>query len=314
MAKRKVQFLEDDEIIPTEVGCDEPESFPDPDERLNEELQLFKDGRLRGEERHPSSSLLREKLNTPVTAFNLDEELDHGYVDKEGSFVDAALLKRKTKGRGGRLRGQEGDASSDEDDPWLQKQREKAVGKAIYGKELDSDEGEPDAWVDSLPSSGGDFPQDDQHQRKRHKVGEESMTSEGDLDRWRRSLATLLLPGETVASGLRRLGKTRGKDESVARDFDSVTDLACRLLEAGYHSIYQDLKEEIWKEEELGTEKVLWELRWGNENHIFGPFESSAIRGWQEAGYFGSGDRVGFLRRVGEKEFSPASTISLPPG
>ncbi|XP_035614803.2 CD2 antigen cytoplasmic tail-binding protein 2 [Oncorhynchus keta] len=182
----------------------------------------------------------------PITPFNLDEEMQEGHFDSEGNYyikkdeeirdnwldnIDWVKIreqptKRKKKGLAAKRRRRVGD----EDEAEEEKQREE--------KQADSDE-EEDMEEEKEPV------EDPLASYSQHQLTE--------------AVLELLLPGETVAAGLRRLGglggrkkgKQRGengKAEETNRDtekLDRLTALADRLVGSGVFEIYQQTYEKL---------------------------------------------------------------------
>ncbi|XP_021414122.1 CD2 antigen cytoplasmic tail-binding protein 2 [Oncorhynchus mykiss] len=182
----------------------------------------------------------------PITPFNLDEEMQEGHFDSEGNYyvkkdeeirdnwldnIDWVKIreqptKRKKKGLAAKRRRRAGD----EDEAEEEKQREE--------KQADSDE-EEDMEEEKEPV------EDPLASFSQHQLTE--------------AVLELLLPGETVAAGLRRLGglggrkkgKQRGengKAEETNRDtekLDRLTALADRLVGSGVFEIYQQTYEKL---------------------------------------------------------------------
>lgn len=182
----------------------------------------------------------------PITPFNLDEEMQEGHFDSEGNYyvkkdeeirdnwldnIDWVKIreqptKRKKKGLAAKRRRR----VEDEDEAEEEKQREE---KQADGDEEEDMEEEKEPVEDPLASYS-------QHQ-----------LTEAVLE--------LLLPGETVAAGLRRLGglggrkkgkqrEENGKAEETNRDtekLDRLTALADRLVGSGVFEIYQQTYEKL---------------------------------------------------------------------
>ncbi|XP_038836565.1 CD2 antigen cytoplasmic tail-binding protein 2-like [Salvelinus namaycush] len=182
----------------------------------------------------------------PITPFNLDEEMQEGHFDSEGNYyvkkdeeirdnwldnIDWVKIreqptKRKKKGLAAKRRRRVGD----EDEAEEEKQREE--------KQADSDE-EQDMEEEKEPV------EDPLASYSQHQLTE--------------ALLELLLPGETVAAGLRRLGglggrkkgkqrEENGKAEETNRDtekLDRLTALADRLVGSGVFEIYQQTYEKL---------------------------------------------------------------------
>lgn len=182
----------------------------------------------------------------PITPFNLDEEMQEGHFDSEGNYyvkkdeeirdnwldnIDWVKIreqptKRKKKGLAAKRRRRVGD----EDEAEEEKQREE--------KQADSDE-EEDMEEEKEPV------EDPLASFSQHQLTE--------------AVLELLLPGETVATGLRRLGglggrkkgkqrEENGKAEETNRDtekLDRLTALADRLVGSGVFEIYQQTYEKL---------------------------------------------------------------------
>nr|XP_046161928.1 CD2 antigen cytoplasmic tail-binding protein 2-like [Oncorhynchus gorbuscha]XP_046161929.1 CD2 antigen cytoplasmic tail-binding protein 2-like [Oncorhynchus gorbuscha] len=182
----------------------------------------------------------------PITPFNLDEEMQEGHFDSEGNYyvkkdeeirdnwldnIDWVKIreqptKRKKKGLAAKRRRRVGD----EDEAEEEKQREE--------KQADSDE------------------EEDMEEKK--EPVEDSLVSFSQ-HQLTEAVLELLLPGETVATGLRRLGglggrkkgkqrEENGKAEETNRDtekLDRLTALADRLVGSGVFEIYQQTYEKL---------------------------------------------------------------------
>ncbi|XP_068435557.1 CD2 antigen cytoplasmic tail-binding protein 2 [Clinocottus analis] len=183
-----------------------------------------------------------------ITPFNLDEEMQEGYFDSEGNYfikkeeeirdnwldnidwvrVKEQPFKQKKKGLGAKRKRRAGD----EDEAEEEKQREeKQADKANDEGEVEEEEMEP--AEDPLAS----FTQ--------HQLTE--------------AVIELLLPGETVATALRRLGGLGGRKKGKLREeskpteetkrdtekLDKLTALADRLVGSGMFEIYQQTYEKL---------------------------------------------------------------------
>ncbi|XP_046893662.1 CD2 antigen cytoplasmic tail-binding protein 2 isoform X3 [Hypomesus transpacificus] len=180
----------------------------------------------------------------PITPFNLDEEMEEGYFDSEGNYfikkdedvrdnwldnidwvkIKEQPFKRKKKGLSAKRRRRVGD----EDEAEEEKQREEQQANTD-----EEEEGEKEPAEDPLAS----FTQ--------YQLTE--------------ALLGMLLPGETVAAGLRRLGglgvrkkgKLREIDDKLevanrdAEKLDRLTALADRLVGSGMFEIYQQTYEKL---------------------------------------------------------------------
>ncbi|TNN70059.1 CD2 antigen cytoplasmic tail-binding protein 2 [Liparis tanakae] len=183
-----------------------------------------------------------------ITPFNLDEEMQEGYFDSEGNYfvkkeeeirdnwldnidwvrVKEQPFKQKKKGLGAKRKRRAGD----EDEAEEEKQREdKQAGKKTDEVEEEDEEMEP--AEDPLASL------------TQHQLTE--------------AVIELLLPGETVATALRRLGGLGGRKKGKLREeseptketkrdtekLDKLTALADRLVGSGMFEIYQQTYEKL---------------------------------------------------------------------
>ncbi|XP_036408950.1 CD2 antigen cytoplasmic tail-binding protein 2 [Megalops cyprinoides] len=259
MSKRKVTFedcgeefdLEDD--LPKKKIC---EGVSGPGSRFKGKHSLDSDEEDEGEDGEESRKyniLASDDVEgqeqatidcdegVPITPFNLNEEMQEGHFDSEGNYfvkkdeeirdnwldnIDWVKIKeqpvKRKKGLAAKRRRREGD----EDEAEEEKQREEKQGDS-------EEEAEPEPAEDPLANYS------------RRQLTE--------------AVVELLLPGETVAGGLRRLGglggrkKGRGKaedgkEEGPNRDaekLDRLTALADRLVGNGEFEIYQQTYERL---------------------------------------------------------------------
>ncbi|KAK9534788.1 hypothetical protein VZT92_007211 [Zoarces viviparus] len=270
MSKRKVTFEDGDEEIelddelPNKKIC---EAVSGPGSRFKGKHSLDSDEEDEGEEKKSSSSssnkydiLASDDVEgqegatidydegVSITPFNLDEEMQEGYFDSEGNYfikkeeqirdnwldnidwvrVKEQPFKQKKKGLGAKRKRRAGD----EDEAEEEKQREeKQAGKV--NDEVEDEEEEMEPAEDPLAS----FTQ--------HQLTE--------------AVVELLLPGETVATALRRLGGLGGRKKGKLREesepteenkrdtekLDRLTSLADRLVVSGMFEIYQQTYEKL---------------------------------------------------------------------
>ncbi|KAG7238940.1 hypothetical protein INR49_030487 [Caranx melampygus] len=179
-----------------------------------------------------------------ITPFNLDEEMQEGHFDSEGNYfikkeqqirdnwldnidwvrIKEQPFKQKKKGLGAKRTRRAGD----EDEAEEEKQREEK-----QAEEPEEEEEEPEPAEDPLASY------------TQHQLTE--------------AVVELLLPGETVAAGLRRLGGLGGRKKGKLREesepteetkrdaekLDRLTALADRLVGSGMFEIYQQTYEKL---------------------------------------------------------------------
>nr|XP_029492528.1 CD2 antigen cytoplasmic tail-binding protein 2-like [Oncorhynchus nerka] len=261
MSKRKVTFGDGDggelldEDVPKKKLC---EDVVGPGSRFKGKPSLDSDEEEDGDKSSKYNILASDDVEgqegatidcdegVPITPFNLDEEMQEGHFDSEGNYyvkkdeeirdnwldnIDWVKIreqptKRKKKGLAAKRRRRVGD----EDEAEEEKQREE--------KQADSDE-EEDMEEEKEPV------EDPLASFSQHQLTE--------------AVLELLLPGETVATGLRRLGglggrkkgkqrEENGKAEETNRDtekLDRLTALADRLVGSGVFEIYQQTYEKL---------------------------------------------------------------------
>ncbi|TKS92295.1 CD2 antigen cytoplasmic tail-binding protein 2 [Collichthys lucidus] len=186
----------------------------------------------------------------PITPFNLEEEMQEGHFDSEGNYfikkeeqirdnwldnidwvrIKEQPFKQKKKGLGAKRTRRAGD----EDEAEEEKQREEQQkGREGEEKEEEEEEEETEPAEDPLASY------------TQHQLTE--------------AVVELLLPGETVAAALRRLGGLGGRKkgrlrveseptDETKRDtekLDRLTALADRLVGSGMFEIYQQTYEKL---------------------------------------------------------------------
>ncbi|KAK5856049.1 hypothetical protein PBY51_007671 [Eleginops maclovinus] len=268
MPKRKVTFedgegeLELEEDIPNKKTC---EAVSGPGARFKGKHSLDSDEEDEGEDIKSTNKydiLASDDVEgqegatidcdegVSITPFNLDEEMQEGYFDSEGNYfikkeeeirdnwldnidwvrIKEQPFKQKKKGLGAKRKRRVGD----EDEAEEEKQREeKQAGQVNNEEEEEEEEEEMEPAEDPLAS----FTQ--------HQLTE--------------AVVELLLPGETVAKALRRLGGLGGQKKGKLREenkpaveakrdtdkLDRLTALADRLVGSGMFEIYQQTYEKL---------------------------------------------------------------------
>nr|ACQ58674.1 CD2 antigen cytoplasmic tail-binding protein 2 [Anoplopoma fimbria] len=266
MPKRKVTFedgdgeLELDEDLPNKKTC---EAVSGPGSRFKVKHSLDSDEEDEGEDKKSSSKydiLASDDVEgqegatidfdegVSITPFNLDEEMQEGYFDSEGNYfikkeeqirdnwldnidwvrVKEQPFKQKKKGLGAKRKRRVGD----EDEAEEEKQREEKQADK-QNDEGEDEEEEMEPAEDPLASL------------TQHQLTE--------------AVIELLLPGETVAKALRRLGGLGGRKKGKLREesqptvetkrdaekLDRLTALADRLVGSGMFEIYQQTYEKL---------------------------------------------------------------------
>ncbi|CAJ1076328.1 CD2 antigen cytoplasmic tail-binding protein 2 [Xyrichtys novacula] len=182
-----------------------------------------------------------------ITPFNLEEEMQEGHFDSEGNYfikkeeqirdnwldnidwvrIKEQPFKKKKKGLGAKRTRRAGD----EDEAEEEKKREEQQADRENDEEEEEEETEP--AEDPLASY------------TQHQLTE--------------AVLELMLPGETVAAALRRLGGLKGRKKGKLREesepteehkrdaekLDRLTALADRLVGSGMFEIYQQTYEKL---------------------------------------------------------------------
>ncbi|XP_038561927.1 CD2 antigen cytoplasmic tail-binding protein 2 [Micropterus salmoides] len=264
MSKRKVTFedgtgeLDLDDELPSKKTC---EAVSGPGSRFKGKHSLDSDEEDEGDDTNNSKYdiLANDDVEgqegatidcdegVPITPFNLDEEMQEGHFDSEGNYfikkeqqirdnwldnidwvrIKEQPFKQKKKGLGAKRKRRVGDEDEAEDE----KRREEQ--QADRENEEDEEEEEMEPAEDPLASY------------TQHQLTE--------------AVVELLLPGETVATALRRLGGLGGRKKGKMREesepteeakrdtekLDRLTALADRLVGSGMFEIYQQTYEKL---------------------------------------------------------------------
>ncbi|AWP19288.1 putative CD2 antigen cytoplasmic tail-binding protein 2 isoform 2 [Scophthalmus maximus] len=264
MPKRKVRFedgdgeIEVEEELPSKKTC---EVVNGPGSRFKGKHSLDSDEEDEGEDKDTSKydildtddvdgqegATIDYDEGVSITPFNLDEEMQEGHFDSEGNYfvkkeeqirdnwldnidwvrVKEQPFKPKKKGLGAKRKRRVGD----EDEAEEEKKREEQQADGKNEKEEEEEEMEP--AEDPLASY------------TQHQLTE--------------AVVELMLPGETVAKALRRLGGLGGRKKGKLREesepteenkrdaekLDKLTALADRLVGSGMFEIYQQTYEKL---------------------------------------------------------------------
>ena len=142
-----------------------------------------------------------------------------------------------------------------------------------------------DAWLDDFEErNGGKFAKKDASSDEE----EDRPPTGAEIVDMKKQLAALLTRGETCAKGLKRLRKEKAQ-------FDTMTELADRLMNSGEYGIYQipkedlaDMVDQALAHETKADETDKWEYKIsvGDGAEVHGPFSSEHMQGWMDAGYF----------------------------
>lgn len=264
MPKRKVTFedgdgeFELDDDLPNKKSA---EVMSGPGSRFKGKHSLDSDEEDEGEEKNSSKydilasddvegqegATIDFDEGVSITPFNLQEEMQEGHFDSEGNYfikkeeqirdnwldnidwvrIKEQPFKQKKKGLGAKRKRRVGD----EDEAEEEKQREEKQADKENDEEEEEEEVEP--AEDPLASY------------TQHQLTE--------------AVIELLLPGETVAKALRRLGGLGGHKKGKLREesepteetkrdtekLDRLTALADRLVGSGMFEIYQQTYEKL---------------------------------------------------------------------
>ncbi|XP_061079518.1 CD2 antigen cytoplasmic tail-binding protein 2 [Conger conger] len=255
MSKRKVTFegcgegLDLEDELPKKKICEDASG---PGSRFKGKHSLDSDEEDEGEEESSKYNILASDdvegqedatidcdEGVPITPFNLTEEMQEGHFDSEGNY----FVKKDEEIR----------------DNWLDNidwvkireqpvRRKKGLSAKRRRRAGDEDEAEEEKR------------REEQQEDSEEEV--KSQPAEDPLANYSRAQLTeavveLLLPGETVAGGLRRLGglgrkkmkgRGEGKEAGPDRDaekLDRLTALADRLVGSGEFEIYQQTYEKL---------------------------------------------------------------------
>ena len=151
---------------------------------------------------------------------------------------------------------------------------------------------EPDAWLASMDEAAEEAAVGEALARST-KMEE----SDGDEEPSREpselivELISLLEPGETVASAVRRVGRVLKGDKSVRPTFERLTAAADALVRSGRGGVYEETREAL---EAAGKPPRLkakpddtrrWEYR-AKDGKTYGPYTTQQILDWRAEGYF----------------------------
>ncbi|KAI3359529.1 hypothetical protein L3Q82_013921, partial [Scortum barcoo] len=263
MPKRKVTFEDGDgefdmeDELPNKKSC---EAVSGPGSRFKGKHSLDSDEEDEGDETGSSKydilasddvegqegATIDCDEGVPITPFNLEEEMQEGHFDSEGNYfikkeqqirdnwldnidwvrIREQPFKQKKKGLGAKRTRRVGDEDEAEEE---KRREEQQADKENEGEE----EEEPEPAEDPLASY------------TQHQLTE--------------AVIELLLPGETVAAALRRLGGLGGRKKGKLREeseateetkrdtekLDRLTALADRLVGSGMFEIYQQTYEKL---------------------------------------------------------------------
>ncbi|XP_034749337.1 CD2 antigen cytoplasmic tail-binding protein 2 [Etheostoma cragini] len=268
MPKRKVTFedgdgvLELDEDLPNKKVC---EVVSGPGSRFKGKHSLDSDEEDEGEETKSSSKydiLANDDVEgqegatidydegVSITPFNLDEEMQEGYFDSEGNY----FVKKEEQIRDNWL--DNIDWVRIKEQPY--KQKKKGLGAKRKRRAGDEDEAEEEKQREEKQAGGKNNEEEEEEEDEEMEPAEDPLASYTQ-HQLTEAVIELLLPGETVAKALRRLGGLGGRKKGKLREqsepteetkrdtekLDRLTALADRLVGSGMFEIYQQTYEKL---------------------------------------------------------------------
>ncbi|XP_071387208.1 CD2 antigen cytoplasmic tail-binding protein 2 [Centroberyx affinis] len=262
MSKRKVTFedgngeLDLDEEVPNKKTC---EAVSGPGSRFKGKHSLDSDEEDEGDDKESSKydilasddvegqegATIDCDEGVPITPFNLDEEMQEGYFDSEGNY----FIKKDEQIRDNWL--DNIDWVKIKEQPF--KQKKKGLGAKRRRRAGDEDEAEEEKLREEQQANS------DNEEDVEEKEPAEDPLASYTQSQLTEAVVELLLPGETVAKGLRRLGGLGGRKKSKLREesecteetkrdaekLDRLTALADRLVVCGMFEIYQQTYEKL---------------------------------------------------------------------
>ncbi|XP_075999338.1 CD2 antigen cytoplasmic tail-binding protein 2 [Genypterus blacodes] len=264
MSKRKVTFedgdgeLEVDEEVPNKKTC---EAVEGPGSRFKGKHSLDSDEEDEGEETKSSKydilasddvegqegATIDFDEGVSITPFNLDEEMQEGHFDSEGNY----FVKKEEQIRDNWL----------DNIDWVRikeqpfKQKKKGLAAKRRRRPGDEDEAEEEKRREEQRKNSDNEDEEDEEEKEPAEDPLASYTQRQLTE----AVVELLLPGETVATGLRRLGGLGGRKKGKLREesepteekkrdtekLDRLTSLADRLVASGMFEIYQQSYEKL---------------------------------------------------------------------
>ncbi|XP_070779557.1 CD2 antigen cytoplasmic tail-binding protein 2 [Enoplosus armatus] len=182
----------------------------------------------------------------PITPFNLEEEMQEGHFDSEGNY----FIKKEQQIRDNWL----------DNIDWVRikeqpfKQKKKGLGAKRTRRVGDEDEAEDEKRREEQQADR----ENEEEEEEETEPAEDPLASYTQ-HQLTEAVVELLLPGETVATALRRLGGLGGRKKGKMREdsepteetkrdtekLDRLTALADRLVGSGMFEIYQQTYEKL---------------------------------------------------------------------
>ncbi|XP_049924151.1 CD2 antigen cytoplasmic tail-binding protein 2 [Epinephelus moara] len=265
MPKRKVTFedgdgeFELDDDLPNKKSA---EVVSGPGSRFKGKHSLDSDEEDEGEEKNSSKydilasddvegqegATIDFDEGVSITPFNLQEEMQEGHFDSEGNY----FIKKEEQIRDNWL----------DNIDWVRikeqpfKQKKKGLGAKRKRRVGDEDEAEEEKQREEKQA---DKENDDEEEEEEEVEPAEDPLASYTQHQLTEAVIELLLPGETVAKALRRLGGLGGQKKGKLREesepteetkrdtekLDRLTALADRLVGSGMFEIYQQTYEKL---------------------------------------------------------------------
>eukprot|EP01147_Barroeca_monosierra_P003471 gene3471-6102_t len=218
-----------------------------------------------------------------LTGFNLDEEMEEGHFDEDGTFH----FKKDDDHAG---------------DAWLE-------GVEIYKGPVEEE-------------SKKEEEDDDSEDIDRYGIMEEMLTLMNEHESVnaaiRRLDALSQLPRQkhnmkkNKQKAIEESEEQRETREKAAQGLTRIIELADQLMQDGVFTIYEDTYEKLVheiKEKDVPT----FEYKWTDEedSEVYGPFTAQQMADWQEAGFFKEGVWVRQLKKGRHAKFYHSSRIDF---
>ncbi|KAF7660559.1 hypothetical protein LDENG_00279890 [Lucifuga dentata] len=263
MPKRKVTFedgdgdVDLDEDLPNKKSC---EAVSGPGSRFKGKHSLDSDEEDEGDDTNSKKydilasddvegqegATIDFDEGVSITPFNLEEEMQEGHFDSEGNY----FIKKDEQIRDNWL----------DNIDWVRikeqpfKQKKKGLAAKRRRRPGDEDEAEDEKQREEQQENG-----DNEEEEEVEKEPVEDPLASYTQHQLTEALVDMLLPGETVATALRRLGGLGGRKKGKLREesecigenkrdtekLDRLTALADRLVASGMFEIYQQTYEKL---------------------------------------------------------------------
>ncbi|OQR76050.1 CD2 antigen cytoplasmic tail-binding protein 2-like [Tropilaelaps mercedesae] len=250
---------------------------------------------------------------TKITAFNMEEEMQEGHFDKEGTFI---FRKEKDELRDGWL----------DNIDWVEvKEREEAETKAFPDSPNSNSNDANDIDVKEIYSKmlevirpgenvlqcikrlGGGQPSNKTNRKEKKKLNSNQqmvldkivglandILATGDMDIYQKTYEQLkfaLAP----------------KKDTACMDIFAEDDAPVEEVKASYGPSTSAERKDL---SDVLKRQVMWEYKWddADSSKVYGPYSSEDMLAWREQGYFGDGV---YVRKVNEEKFYSSKRIDF---